>query len=917
MKSLFYKNEEGSTLLMVIIMVAVLSVLGTSVLAMAFMNYNMKYSDYREKKTLYYSEAGLDQVYSKLGKYVDQAIVTASNNTKAQVLLKEADMISTYDDLLVSANGIINNNVLQQDYYTAYVNLYGNPGMNLSQFMDNKLYYKVMLHPTQTYIASTYGNYKSRFLILECEVSGSYQEVDLSSNTTTYYYVHQPLRVRVDEEALIEYTKNTMKDQYKAYFNDLLVQTQLITDIESNYVYLDPEINAGNSIIDIEVNPGNADKIDSFAEGDPNTFVLKNVTSTFTYLGTNQKTLVTDLIIEVPGDIYPLSLTQNLISTKNNPLWQYGIVSQESIYFEGATSQIDGSIYSYGYNPTGSYSLAPTDPNSPRESKNYKGVIASASNADVTINGDVISRSYVQIASGTSNSSIAVNSGHVYCDSFVVQSGSTGGTLTVNNGNVYTKDDIELNGTLAEISIQGSYYGFVGTAKNFNQTSSIVINSDLSNSKLSISGDYATINNNEPADKAGIIISGTSYINDSFTPDPNPSDDGSLYQTGESVGIKGNYLAYALPLTDNISTDPYFISGMDPATLVTTLGQTTGLSLYYRYQSTINGSLNNMTAEEKAKYFMQNTVENNYPITNGAGNVNIRTDKVVAAQGAVIGVNASGVAGTVYVPNATVISDFAEKEILRDYVFITNYLRHRNSQDIYNNFLGTAKKLTELSVLELLSLIDGSKVIDDYSKIENAVNSFDLVPTDLRSGVKGVTADDSKEVAIVVNTGSSNILLLGSNYDSAYAGFVEGFNSGNNVIGGQSYYVIKGDVANPDEMKGVIITTGSIRISGELDFYGSLIAKKDIVLEESDQAGVQEINIMNNTEEIKIYLAQLIMKSAKLSDVFNESTSGGRLAVSLGDLDYTTDIKVETGDIDAMRQYYYEFINYRNWRIEE
>lgn len=68
------RSEKGSTLLLVVITIAVLAVLGSTLLSMSYMNINMKFTDERMKKTLYYSESGLDQVYAIVGGYIDDAL---------------------------------------------------------------------------------------------------------------------------------------------------------------------------------------------------------------------------------------------------------------------------------------------------------------------------------------------------------------------------------------------------------------------------------------------------------------------------------------------------------------------------------------------------------------------------------------------------------------------------------------------------------------------------------------------------------------------------------------------------------------------------------------------------------------------------------------------------------------------------
>ncbi len=56
------RSEKGSTLLLVVITIAVLAVLGSTLLSMSYMNINMKFTDERMKK-----DVVLQRVWSRPG----------------------------------------------------------------------------------------------------------------------------------------------------------------------------------------------------------------------------------------------------------------------------------------------------------------------------------------------------------------------------------------------------------------------------------------------------------------------------------------------------------------------------------------------------------------------------------------------------------------------------------------------------------------------------------------------------------------------------------------------------------------------------------------------------------------------------------------------------------------------------------
>ena len=67
-------KEKGSTLMLILITTAILTMLGTALLAMSLMNVTMKANDKRITSTVYLAESGIDQVYARVGSYVEKAI---------------------------------------------------------------------------------------------------------------------------------------------------------------------------------------------------------------------------------------------------------------------------------------------------------------------------------------------------------------------------------------------------------------------------------------------------------------------------------------------------------------------------------------------------------------------------------------------------------------------------------------------------------------------------------------------------------------------------------------------------------------------------------------------------------------------------------------------------------------------------
>ena len=71
----YIKSNKGSTLLLVLVITAVLTVFGTALISMSVMSTNMRNFDIRSKRALYYTESGLEQLYAHIGVLVEETLL--------------------------------------------------------------------------------------------------------------------------------------------------------------------------------------------------------------------------------------------------------------------------------------------------------------------------------------------------------------------------------------------------------------------------------------------------------------------------------------------------------------------------------------------------------------------------------------------------------------------------------------------------------------------------------------------------------------------------------------------------------------------------------------------------------------------------------------------------------------------------
>jgi ribosomal protein L25 (general stress protein Ctc) len=80
-------NNEGSALVLLVIAIAIISLLGTSVLGVTMLNLKVKKTNTEIKESFYLSESGLDKAYDATYKLVIDAINISNNN--AQLFLQQ------------------------------------------------------------------------------------------------------------------------------------------------------------------------------------------------------------------------------------------------------------------------------------------------------------------------------------------------------------------------------------------------------------------------------------------------------------------------------------------------------------------------------------------------------------------------------------------------------------------------------------------------------------------------------------------------------------------------------------------------------------------------------------------------------------------------------------------------------------
>ncbi len=837
----FKKNEEGSTLLLIMITVAILTMLGTALLAMSFMNINMKQGDLRIKQTAYYAESGIDQVYARIGYLVEEAIGEAVTLTDVQMqaILEDIYLIQTGQIPLDSSNEIYVDKTNPDDITVK---------MTLVQTKAEELYKE---------------NFKSTF-------DGYYTSGDMAD--------------------------------------------ELWNTNAPDYVYLDSNDNTNGSLLDITI-----DSVETFSSSG-STFTFKGVKSVFDLSGVTEKEIITDIVVSDSIIAYPFSSLENRIIVMDNPLWQKAIVALGDVGFDDSDATVNGDVFGYG--------TVPADTNY-AEAVDYGGILVAGS-SDVTVNGHMASRSYIQLAQN-STGDLTVNDGMVYTNSLIIQKGADG-DIVINNGNVYTSDDLEMNGDgSSSVTINGSYYGYAdgssgGGVASHDISSAIVLNSDMTQASLTITGDALTGSNldyneyytdsgtgtKQPA--YGAIIAGTGYV-DTYDGGSNSK----RYQTGESVAFKGNYIAYSWAfdqsVIDSVLLSNEFMvgtSGNYPLYARDTTGsapvdsihdehvtnflqkenvawdtyfnQLGTVSVNFATASTVSGS-GSVTLNDRMAYFaaFKEYINDggglNY-IKSGAG-ANVNIDSIFYAAG--LQLDSSGD----FEYDTSNFSEFDSElrpVITGDNTYMLHNLENRpfvptgDLTDVGSEFIPTLAGVDEEPT------VANANPYEKYTNLDLASVSYNFWEYTLLGAVGEIRhISDSTATLYLYGTGTAN-------------------------PSPDATHISLGRTTN----QGIILHRGDIHIYGDFEFTGPIISEGDVFLHDGTQV------LTNGDELSKRYLADLIYSDDRFYDVFQVTNYGDSTTpdIALTDYEFTEiDSSVTHEDGSNSNLTFFDWIYFEHWRI--
>lgn len=486
------KSETGSTLLLTVITLSLLTVLATALMSMTTMNVGNKYTDKAIKQTHYYAESGVEEAY------------TLVSQSLQEVLMQAQSEVDTYIK-----------DIVEQDIQKAIGKLEA-----LCLDLDGRIDEAVL----QGLSNETGGTYT----IVNHVVVG---HNDLEKVYKTFLTEQLAIQTDAIQHLIDEKYKEIFIQEWNKAITDTTA-TGLIQQLEKEEYYI------YNNPVDVE---GIVDMVVK-ADGSVSPTTISIKATTVEREGQLKREISADLVVQAPDLKYPIQIKEEMVI--DNPIWKYGLVAGKDMIIQDRLKVV-GNTYAYGTMPIDKTNL-----------QQFGGIVLEDGakvqiQGDVVTNSFIQTKG-VDATLEIEGGNVFCNSLVVQKGNSVDQDMKA--RINIVNSYVYTQDDIELNGNGSQINIEGKYIGFSDGSENtdgklgHDTSSCIVINAtDLGRgSTLGIAKQTTpmppqggmTAKKVADFNDLGIIIPGTAWI------------EGRDYQTGESVSVKGNYIGYMWRFND-------------------------------------------------------------------------------------------------------------------------------------------------------------------------------------------------------------------------------------------------------------------------------------------------------------------------------------------------------------------------------
>ncbi|WP_283688672.1 hypothetical protein [Clostridium perfringens] len=492
---MFYREKrKGATLAYVIVVLAIIAVIGTAIVSLSLTNYKAMIVHGKKTQNLYMSESGLDKVQKALDiltakaiTYGNDAVAKEDTSLSAEEDLKSGDNKTEDGYKKISSEKEESQNKIFKKAYKEYIIKQLNPN---SEVIKNE---KVFL------LENNKVKFNNNLIKMDKEDKNKEKNEEGNYDITLIDINNKKVSNGSGLSGILNF--KTISD------NDKKEEISLRLDSKFNVKESDGDKNYKDVSLtfNIEVPDYNgAYKIEEFP--------LYNVCSNGLVVGENLN-VGTGSTLNVDGGIF---VSANVVKEKKFTIGSMVNKKEgDGVVINGGTLSVNnGSLVSKNDIRLGG------------EGSNLKvGCETENNKSNLNLNDE----------SKKSHSNLNNNLG-VYTGNLGINGDKIGFDKDVSKGNiisnypVYAMNDLILNGEKSSINLNEGFYGINSNRTEdkltgkINNSSAIIVNTDDI-------GSGSSINIGQEA-----IIMGTAYIN------TKPE----AYQTGESVSVKGNYIAYTV-----------------------------------------------------------------------------------------------------------------------------------------------------------------------------------------------------------------------------------------------------------------------------------------------------------------------------------------------------------------------------------
>lgn len=492
---MFYREKrKGATLAYVIVVLAIIAVIGTAIVSLSLTNYKAMIVHGKKTQNLYMSESGLDKVQKALDiltakaiTYGNDAVAKEDTSLSAEEDLKSGDNKTEDGYKKISSEKEESQNKIFKKAYKEYIIKQLNPN---SEVIKNE---KVFL------LENNKVKFNNNLIKMDKEDKNKEKNEEGNYDITLIDINNKKISNGSGLSGILNF--KTIPDDDKKEEISLRLDSKFNvkeSDGDKNYKDISLTFN-------IEVPDYNgAYKIEEFP--------LYNVCSNGLVVGENLN-VGTGSTLNVDGGIF---VSANVVKEKKFTIGSMVNKKEgDGVVINGGTLSVNnGSLVSKNDIRLGG------------EGSNLKvGCETENNKSNLNLNDE----------SKKSHSNLKNNLG-VYTGNLGINGDKIGFDKDVSKGNiisnypVYAMNDLILNGEKSSINLNEGFYGLNSNRTEdkltgkINNSSAIIVNTDDI-------GNGSSINIRQEA-----IIMGTAYIN------TKPE----AYQTGESVSVKGNYIAYTV-----------------------------------------------------------------------------------------------------------------------------------------------------------------------------------------------------------------------------------------------------------------------------------------------------------------------------------------------------------------------------------